>query len=131
MLDRRTASIAAARRRYRGWWRVPEPPGRTISASTARSTIRENPDFHGRVTSSKAACEKDRKVKVYREQSGPDGLLASTRTDDDGRWEYLAGQLTGDFYAKIRRTDVGPQGHDHVCKGDRSNSVSVQAPPPP
>jgi hypothetical protein len=94
-------------------------------------TIRENPDFHGRVTSSKAACEKDRKVKIYREQSGPDGLLASTRTDDDGRWEYLAGQLTGDFYAKIRRTDVGPQGHDHVCKGDRSKSVSVQAPPPP
>ena len=118
-----TAAIAAGA--------VPTTAGAHDQRFAGKVTIRENPDFHGRVTSSKAVCVSDRKVKIYREQSGPDGLLASTRTDADGRWEYLAGQLTGDFYAKIRRTDVGPQGHDHVCRGDRSKSVSVQAPPPP
>lgn len=93
-------------------------------------TIRTNPDFHGRVFSRKARCEKQRTVQIYREESGPDGLFASTKTDADGRWERLVSQLTGDFYARITRRDIGSPGHDHVCKGDRSPSVNVQAPPP-
>lgn len=99
-------------------------------AFDGKVTIKTDPSFHGRVVSEKAACEKQRKVRIYREQSGPDGLLAKTATGDDGRWEYLVTQLTGDFYAKIRRSDIGSAGHEHVCKGDRSNSVHVQAPPP-
>ncbi len=95
-----------------------------------RVTIRTNPDFHGRVISQRAGCERQRTVKIYREEGGPDGLFASTKTDADGRWERLVSQLTGDFYARIRRKDIGSPGHDHICKGDRSPSVHVQAPPP-
>lgn len=93
-------------------------------------TIRTNPDFHGRVISEKGACERQRRVQIYREQSGPDGLFDTATTDADGRWERLVSQLTGEFYAKIRRRAVGGPGHDHICKGDRSPSVQVQAPPP-
>lgn len=93
-------------------------------------TIKTDPSFHGRVISEKAACEKQRKVRIYREQSGPDGLYTKTTTGDDGRWEHLVSQLTGDFYAKIRRSDIGSAGHEHVCQSDRSKSVHVQAPPP-
>jgi hypothetical protein len=93
-------------------------------------TIKTNPQFHGQVTSERTACENQRKVLIFREQSGPDGLFTTTRTDDDGLWEYLVSQLTGDFYSKIKRTNVGSGGHKHICKGDRSRSVHVQAPPP-
>jgi len=74
---------------------------------------------------------RDEKSKeIYREESGADGLFASTKTDAEGRWERLVSQLTGDFYVRIRRKDIGSPGHDHICKGDRSPSVHVQAPPP-
>jgi hypothetical protein len=108
-------------------------PG-TAAAHTVRFdgrvTIRTNPDFHGRVISEKPRCERQRRVLIYREESGPDGLFARTRTGSDGRWQRLVTQLTGDFYAKIRRKDIGSGGHDHICRGDRSPSVHVQAPPP-
>lgn len=93
-------------------------------------TIKTDPSFHGRVISQRFACESRRRVSVYREQAGSDGLFASTTTDNSGRWELLVSQLTGDFYARIKRKDVGAAGHNHVCKGDRSPSVHVQAPPP-
>ena len=95
-----------------------------------RVTIRTNPAFHGRVVSQKPGCERQRRVQVFREETGPDGLFASTRTDNSGRWEMLVSQLTGDFYAKIKRRNIGSGGHEHVCRRDRSKSVHVQAPPP-
>ena len=42
------------------------------------------PAFNGKVQSSKAACTKDRKVKLYRVKAGPDKLLGTTRAPREG-----------------------------------------------
>jgi hypothetical protein len=94
-----------------------------------RVTITRNPDLHGRVMSRRAGCVKGRTVRIYRVQSGPDGLLDTTRAGGDGRWRYLSPSLTGDFYATIRRRTVTSARHRHVCLGDRSSPVRVQPQP--
>lgn len=91
-----------------------------------RVTIRDDPQFNGRVASDRAGCERGREVLILREEDGPDGGFGSTATDDDGRWELATGgMLTGDFYAQVKRRVIGRAGHKHVCKADRSRSVSV------
>src|SRR5215210_1579481 len=65
-------------------------------------TIRDNPSWHGRVTSSRTRCLRHRTVEV-RDASG-DGLYDSTTTDFDGRWELLSSPGThGTFYAVVKR----------------------------
>jgi hypothetical protein len=75
--------------------------------------------FHGRVISDKPACERARKVKVFDEQKGPDGLYGSTRTDRDGKWS-IAASPNGTFYAVVTREQKGPAGAPFVCRRDVS-----------
>jgi hypothetical protein len=62
------------------------------------------PAFNGKVQSSKAACTKDRKVKLYRVKAGPDKLLGTDRTDDKGKWLIPAKLKSGDYYAKAPKS---------------------------
>ncbi len=102
----------------------------TAAAHSARFndkvTINTDPDFHGRVVSRWAGCKRGRTVRIYRAETGPDGLFTSTRTGNDGRWQFLSPSLTGDFYARIGARVARSAGHRHVCRGARSRSVHVQ-----
>jgi hypothetical protein len=58
------------------------------------------PAFNGTVKSSKTACKKNRTVKLYRVQAGPDKFLGTDKTNKKGKWLIPAKLKSGDYYAK-------------------------------
>lgn len=69
------------------------------SYSTGISMSNEFPAFHGRLSSPYAYCEQNRKLRLYRQQKGPDKLLDTTLSESDGYWEIPIGRrLTGGSY---------------------------------
>jgi len=60
------------------------------------------PAFHGKLASPKGGCIKDRKVKLFRVRSGPDKLLGTDRSEDNGKWSIPIGKrlTSGGYYAK-------------------------------
>ena len=80
--------------------------------------------WHGRVKSSKHACEVHRKVKVFQKSSsGPDQLFGKDRSNNHGQWRLVRGGEPGRFYAKVVREEEGTAGTIFVCGGDRSKVV--------
>jgi hypothetical protein len=75
--------------------------------------------FHGRVISEKPACEPTRTVRIFNKEPGVDGLFASTRTDNNGRWS-VAASPHGDFYAVVTRQRKTSYWKTFVCRSDRS-----------
>lgn len=87
------------------------------------STVRlsaSNP-FHGRVLSTRHACEVGRTVKVFNKRPGPDGVFGTTTTNGRGKWSIPANP-NGDFYAGVKRREEGTAGTTFVCRGDRSRT---------
>jgi hypothetical protein len=80
--------------------------------------------FSGRVKSSNAACEGNRKVTLYRKQSL---VLGSTTTSSSGHWKITvsgsAGITLGRFYAKVKRRSEGTAGTIYVCRGATSKTI--------
>jgi hypothetical protein len=93
----------------------------------SKITISESPPaFHGKVKADNAACEPNRKVKLFRKQSGPDELLGKDTTDSDGKWKVAVHPLSsGAYYAKVRRREEGTAGTIYVCHKDVSRTVVV------
>jgi hypothetical protein len=93
----------------------------------SRVTISSNaPAFHGHVKSSNHACEVQRKVKLFKQRSGPDKLLGKDKTNGHGRWEIDVEPLkSGAYYAKVVRRSEGAAGTIFVCRGDRSRTVVI------
>ena len=98
----------------------------TVSASAgglprfdSKVTLAPANPFHGRVISDKPACERNRKVKVFRKQSGADGLYGSTKSDVDGKWSMSA-TPNGRFYAVVTRVQKGSGEKAFVCRRDVS-----------
>jgi hypothetical protein len=60
------------------------------------------PAFHGKLASPRAGCVKDRKVKLFRTRSGPDKLLGTDKSEDNGKWSIPIGKrlTSGGYYAK-------------------------------
>jgi hypothetical protein len=60
------------------------------------------PAWHGKLASPKGACVRDRKVKLFRVRSGPDKLLGTDRSEDNGKWSIPIGKrlTSGGYYAK-------------------------------
>jgi hypothetical protein len=58
------------------------------------------PAFHGTIQSPKAACKKNRTVKLYREKSGPDKLLGTDKSNKKGKWSIPIKLISGGYYAK-------------------------------
>jgi cysteine-rich repeat protein len=85
----------------------------------------ENNVFKGRVSSSKARCEPGRTVVVFRVVAGPDQAVASDRTDSTGRWRVAYNPRSDDYYAKVRRKDIGPGTHRHICKAIRTSTFFI------
>ena len=75
--------------------------------------------FHGRVTSSKHACEIHRLVKVFETKTSHGGkrhkLIGKDRSNHRGEWRVV-GEPAGFSYAKVRRKE----GTAFVCRGDRT-----------
>lgn len=62
----------------------------------------KSPAFHGKVRSDNNYCVADRKIKLYREKSGPDKLLGTDKSEDDGSWEIPFPNLSsGAYYATV------------------------------
>jgi hypothetical protein len=84
--------------------------------------------FFGKVKSKKHACEKNRKVKVFRRQPGPDAQFdGSDQSDNQGDWRITNGTAApGNYYAKAKKKVLKNNNkHKHVCKRGRSRTISV------
>lgn len=81
-------------------------------------------EFRGKVKSSKAACEKDRKVKLLEVKSGPDELVSSTEPKASGSWSIGNDIAEGHFYAKVTKA----LGGGDVCEAARSEKIKVSQP---
>ena len=83
----------------------------------------------------RALCAPGRKVSVYRnQQSGPDTLIASKRTDATFhvaviRWMNPDPQeIPGSYYAKVKGATKHHQGATLKCQPARTNSIEIVAP---
>jgi hypothetical protein len=84
------------------------------------------PAFHGHVKSDKSACEKQRKVKLFKQRQGSDKLLGKDKSNNRGKWEVEVDPLkSGAYYAKVVRRKEGTAGTIFVCRGDTSKTVVV------
>jgi hypothetical protein len=84
------------------------------------------PAFHGRVESRNPACERQRKVKLFKQHSGPDKLLGTDKTNNHGKWKILVNPLKpGGYYAKVVRREEGTAGTIFICRGDRSIVATI------
>lgn len=77
------------------------------------------PAFHGKVKSSKGACAQGRKVKLYRERSGPDRLLGTDTTTAKGKWSIPIGKKlpSGTYYAMTPAKSR--------CRAAKSNPIPI------
>jgi hypothetical protein len=96
-------------------------PAPGLAVKRFHSTVRLSPTdpFNGRVVSDKPACERNRRVKVFRKQDGDDGLYGSTKTTTDGKWSMLA-TPNGDFYATVTRQRKTGATTTFVCRPGKS-----------
>ncbi len=82
--------------------------------------------FEGQVTSSKTKCIDKRKIKVYREKSGDDALIGSSKSTDEGFWfVHVPPAKAGSYYAKVRKSEIGNKQHEQTCKAAVSAPVEV------
>ncbi len=81
------------------------------------------PAFHGEVKSDSPDCVANRKVRLFKEKSGPDKLLGKARTNAAGKWKILKTPKSGVYYAKVNEFAVEtPQ---LVCLADTSQKVAI------
>jgi len=80
--------------------------------------------FRGRVFAASENCRSHRRVAVFRKRRGPDRMIGSDRSEDNGRWSIdVEGHAArGRYYAKAARKDLG--GGD-FCDADRSRTIRV------
>ena len=105
--------------------------GTIAHAGAYRATLsieygQETDQFQGNLDTA-GICERGRVVSVYKARPGSDRLLGRDKTDRRG--DYAVGNpagLTGRFYADTRVSLRGDG--DHLCKGDRSESIKVTEP---
>lgn len=86
----------------------------------------------GDLDSNRSACVPNRLVKLFRAVPGADRLVGKDRTGARGRWQVGLGAspAPGNFYAKATQRRIGPRRHRHLCRGARSNQVTVVATAP-
>ena len=91
----------------------------SASAATASKVVIsfKLPAFNGTVQSSKAACKKNRTVKLYRVTAGPDKLLGSDKTNKKGKWLIPSKLKSGNYYAKTPKKGS--------CGADKSGILPV------
>jgi hypothetical protein len=82
--------------------------------------------FKGKVISQKERCKVRRTVAVRERVDGPDQLIGTDRTNQEGRWELEARGAPGVYYARARRKVLRKSAdHLHVCKPVISESLVI------
>lgn len=85
--------------------------------------------FMGRVSSTKAFCERGRSIVVYRvvgDSSVPDEKVGTAATNESSIWSQGVGHAReGRYYAVAKRKVIQAPGHRHVCKAARSDTISA------
>ena len=82
------------------------------------------PAFHGKVNSKGGSfCLENRRVKMYKQRSGPDKLLGKDRTNPHGRWTVHDKAGSGAYYAKVKQLSSASLGV--TCRRDKSNVVVI------
>ncbi len=100
------------------------PSGAGMTYGTHLYMSKKFPAFHGKVHSPSAFCRESRKVKLYRIRNGPDKLLGSDRSEDNGTWKVRVGKLSsGAYYSRTGR--YGSAALGITCRADRSRIVGV------
>ena len=100
--------------------------GRVVASShvTIKTFL---PLYHGKVKSTYPQCAHNRKVKLYRKQSGADEKIGKDKTNSHGRWhvQFPGDPNNGDkFYAKAGVKNVSSSGTGLSCAGDKSPTVT-------
>jgi hypothetical protein len=105
---------------------APASATRVVRINSTLTISERAPAFHGKVKSPNGACRGGRKVKLFRKESGPDKLLGSTHSKQNGSW-LIPTDLHGSaaYYAKVTGRREGTAGTIFVCRGDRSRTVFV------
>jgi hypothetical protein len=84
------------------------------------------PAFHGKVKSDRDVCKRNRKVKMFQKQDGPDTLLGSDRSRHNGHWKVQLEPGSGAYYAKVKvKTKVDENGNGVICHKDRSRQIII------
>ena len=93
-------------------------------ASHISITSHHNTTFTGRVTSSNAACDVDRKVTLY---TTTKLKLGTAKTNNHGYWKIRASGFAGislhHFFAKVAKLSSGTAGTIYVCKAATSKTI--------
>ncbi|MGB2850760.1 MAG: hypothetical protein WBC01_03740 [Solirubrobacterales bacterium] len=105
----------------------------TVEAPTVITKFKLSADadarkYWGRVASTKSRCEKNRKVKVVRKMHGNEKVLASGRTDSQGKFriERSGGKLSrGKYYTKVKQSSSTKNGDKIICKKGKSGTIKV------
>ena len=86
-------------------------------------------NFDGALSSSKARCEKNRTVTLYkREANGTSTVVGSDVTDLTGAWAVQPSSVApGTYYAQTAKKVLRKnRKHRHVCKAGVSRDISVK-----
>jgi hypothetical protein len=87
--------------------------------------------YYGEVHSPKRRCVRGRTVKIYSITEDGRKLIDTDRTSHNGFWfgggDFTPAGTTSTTAVVVRvlRRDIGPRGHDHVCRGDRNREPIV------
>ena len=82
--------------------------------------------FEGKIDSSKSNCVPDRKVKLYRKQSGDTKKLGDDKTSGKGKFSIGLGDAPpkdGKYYAEVKEATVGD--NDNTCLSKTSPSLKL------
>ena len=99
-------------------------PGRLFVDSTV-TMFGDGTPFDGEVDSPRNRCKKNRRVQIKQRLTGPDEVLASTRSNQNFDWQkFIGAGLDGGFYAKISRKRFElADGTKVICKANRSRPL--------
>jgi hypothetical protein len=106
-------------------------PGALIGQTTANaapasvSIAYSAKAFHGSVESSRARCERNRTVSVFKVRPGDDRLVGQDNTNRSGGYRVQEQGANGRFYAKVARKVVGGYNNTVVCQAARSSTITV------
>ncbi len=78
---------------------------------------------NGTISSKRAECRQGRKVKL---RSGSDGkVIASDKTDKQGRWAVTVQLGVGVYYAEVTKASKNSKQGKVTCQGAKSKSVTI------
>jgi hypothetical protein len=97
--------------------------GSRVSIKVHGLAVGSPDDLHGKVKSSREACERGRRVKVLRRHGGTTTVYGRDRTNADGEWRFVPGGAVpnGHYRAVARRKEIAAG----ICRRARSDEVFV------